>query len=157
MDGLENHYRDMCDIEFTIERDELYILQTRAGKRTAAAAVKMAVAMVGEVSSTGRPQSHESSPPLWNNCTGPDSPIESTCPPCWWPGWPSPGAATGAVVFSSDEAVEQARNGIDVILVRPETTPDDIHGMAAAIGILTSQGARRLTPPSSPVAWASRP
>ena len=52
----------------------------------------------------------------------------------------SPGAATGAVVFSSDEAVEQARNGIDVILVRPETTPDDIHGMAAAIGILTSQG-----------------
>ena len=54
----------------------------------------------------------------------------------------SPGAATGAVVFSSDEAVEQARNGIDVILVRPETTPDDIHGMAAAIGILTSQGGK---------------
>ncbi|HWL49206.1 MAG TPA: pyruvate, phosphate dikinase [Acidimicrobiia bacterium] len=143
MDGLENHYRDMCDIEFTIERDVLYILQTRAGKRTAAAAVKMAVAMVGEglidretavtrVEPDSLEQLHR--PRIADRVKGSASLVVGVAA--------SPGAATGKVVFSSDEAVEQARNGADVILVRPETTPDDIHGMAAAIGILTSQGGK---------------
>ena len=143
MDGLENHYRDMCDIEFTIERDVLYILQTRAGKRTAAAAVKMAVAMVGEglidratavtrVEPASLEQLHR--PRLADRVDQSSLLVVGVAA--------SPGAATGAVVFSSEEAVEQARNSIDVILVRPETTPDDIHGMAAAVGILTSQGGK---------------
>jgi pyruvate,orthophosphate dikinase len=143
MDGLEEHYRDMCDIEFTIERDVLYILQTRAGKRTAAAAVKMAVAMVDEglispeiavtrVEPASLEQLHrprladevKSSTPLATGVAA------------------SPGAATGMVVFTADDAVSAAREGANVILVRPETTPDDIHGMAAAVGILTNQGGK---------------
>ena len=143
MDGLESHYRDMCDIEFTIERDVLYILQTRAGKRTAAAAVKMAVAMVGEglidretavtrVEPDSLEQLHR--PRIADRVKGSASLVVGVAA--------SPGAATGKVVFSSEEAVEQARNGVAVILVRPETTPDDIHGMAAAVGILTSQGGK---------------
>jgi pyruvate, orthophosphate dikinase len=143
MDGLENHYRDMCDIEFTIERDTLYILQTRAGKRTAAAAVKMAVAMVGEglidretavtrVEPASLEQLHR--PRIADRVKGSTALALGVAA--------SPGAATGEVVFSSEDAVEQARNGVDVILVRSETTPDDIHGMAAAIGILTSHGGK---------------
>ncbi|MGH8870868.1 MAG: pyruvate, phosphate dikinase [Acidimicrobiia bacterium] len=143
MDGLETHYRDMCDIEFTIERDTLYILQTRAGKRTAAAAVKMAVAMVGEglidretavtrVEPDSLEQLHR--PRVADQVKGSSALATGVAA--------SPGAASGAVVFSSDEAVEQARSGLAVILVRPQTTPDDIHGMAAAAGILTSQGGK---------------
>ncbi len=143
MDGLESHYRDMCDIEFTIERDVLYILQTRAGKRTAAAAVKMAVAMVGEglidketavtrVEPASLEQLHR--PRIADRVKTSSSLVVGVAA--------SPGAATGAVVFSSDEAVAEARNGTAVILVRSETTPDDIHGMAAAVGILTSQGGK---------------
>jgi pyruvate, orthophosphate dikinase len=143
MDGLEHHYRDMCDIEFTIERDVLYILQTRAGKRTAAAAVKMAVAMVGEglidrstavtrVEPASLEQLHR--PRLVDRVDQSALLVVGVAA--------SPGAATGVVVFSSEEAVEQARSGIEVILVRPETTPDDIHGMAAAVGILTSHGGK---------------
>jgi pyruvate,orthophosphate dikinase len=143
MEGLEAHYRDMCDIEFTIEKDKLHILQTRAGKRTAAAAVKMAVAMVGEglidkatavtrVEPDSLEQLHR---PRVADRVQRSSAIANGVAA-------SPGAATGAVVFSSDEAVEEARRGEKVILVRPETTPDDIHGMAAAAGILTSQGGK---------------
>ncbi|MGH3668824.1 MAG: PEP-utilizing enzyme, partial [Acidimicrobiia bacterium] len=143
MEGLETHYRDMCDIEFTIERDVLYILQTRAGKRTAAAAVKMAVAMVGEglidretavtrVEPDSLEQLHR--PRIADRVKGSASLVVGVAA--------SPGAVTGQVVFSSEEAVHQARNGAEVILVRPETTPDDIHGMAAAVGILTSQGGK---------------
>jgi pyruvate, orthophosphate dikinase len=143
MDGLENHYRDMCDIEFTIERDVLFILQTRAGKRTAAAAVKMAVAMVGEglidqETAVGRvePASLEQlhRPRVADRVKRASSMASGVAA--------SPGAATGAVVFSAEEAVAEAREGNTVILVRPETTPDDIHGMAAAAGILTSQGGK---------------
>jgi pyruvate, orthophosphate dikinase len=143
MDGLENHYRDMCDIEFTIERDVLFILQTRAGKRTAAAAVKMAVAMVGEglidqETAVGRvePASLEQlhRPRVADRVKRASSMASGVAA--------SPGAATGAVVFSAEEAVVEAREGNTVILVRPETTPDDIHGMAAAAGILTSQGGK---------------
>jgi pyruvate,orthophosphate dikinase len=143
MDGLEEHYQDMCDIEFTIERDHLYILQTRAGKRTAAAAVKMAVAMVGEglidretavsrVEPASLEQLHR--PRLADRVKG--------SPPLVVGVAASPGAAKGIVVFTADDAVSEAREGRDVILVRPETTPDDIHGMAAAVGILTSQGGK---------------
>jgi pyruvate,orthophosphate dikinase len=143
MDGLETHYRDMCDIEFTIEHDVLYILQTRAGKRTAAAAVRLAVAMVDEglidekmavarVAPDGLEQLHR---PRIADHVDTSLAVASGVAA-------SPGAATGKIVFSSDSAVAQARAGETVILVRPETTPDDIHGMAAAIGILTSQGGK---------------
>jgi pyruvate,orthophosphate dikinase len=143
MDGLEAHYRDMCDIEFTIEREHLYILQTRAGKRTAPAAVKMAVAMVDEglidretavarVEPASLEQLHR--PRLADRVKG--------SPPLAVGVAASPGAAMGLVVFTADDAVAEARNGASVILVRPETTPDDIHGMAAAAGILTSQGGK---------------
>jgi pyruvate,orthophosphate dikinase len=143
MSGLESHYRDMCDIEFTIERNVLYILQTRAGKRTAAAAVKMAVAMVKEglidretaitrVEPSSIEQLHR---PRVANSVKASSAIASGVAA-------SPGAATGKVVFSSEDAVEEARHGAEVILVRPETTPDDIHGMDASVGILTSQGGK---------------
>jgi pyruvate,orthophosphate dikinase len=143
MDGLETHYRDMCDIEFTIEHDVLYILQTRAGKRTAAAAVRLAVAMVDEglidekmavarVAPDALEQLHR---PRIADHVDTSLAVASGVAA-------SPGAATGKIVFSSDSAVAQARAGETVILVRPETTPDDIHGMAAAIGILTSQGGK---------------
>ncbi len=143
MTELERHYKDMCDIEFTIEKDHLYILQTRAGKRTAAAAVRLAVAMVREglidkptalmrVSPAALEQLHR---PRVSEET--DLGLAATIGVA-----ASPGAATGRVVFSSDDAVEHAKAGESVILVRPETTPDDIHGMAAAAGILTSQGGK---------------
>jgi pyruvate,orthophosphate dikinase len=143
MDGLEAHYRDMCDIEFTIERDHLYILQTRAGKRTAAAAVRMAVAMVGEglidretavsrVEPASLEQLHR--PRLADRIRGSAPLVVGVAA--------SPGAAKGVAVFTADDAVSESRNGLEVILVRPETTPDDIHGMAAAVGILTSQGGK---------------
>jgi pyruvate,orthophosphate dikinase len=143
MDGLETHYRDMCDIEFTIEKDVLHILQTRAGKRTAAAAVRMAVAMVHEglideetavtrVAPAALEQLHR---PRIADHVDTSLAVASGVAA-------SPGAATGKVVFTSDSAVDQSREGERVILVRPETTPDDIHGMAAAIGILTSQGGK---------------
>ncbi|HLF61644.1 MAG TPA: pyruvate, phosphate dikinase [Acidimicrobiia bacterium] len=143
MSGLEAHYRDMCDIEFTIERKVLYILQTRAGKRTAAAAVKMAVAMVDEglidratavrrVAPASLEQLHR--PRIADHVKLSGAAVIGIAA--------SPGAAIGKVVFSSDAAVAQAREGEAVILVRPETTPNDIHGMAAAVGILTSQGGK---------------
>ena len=142
MDLLEKHYRDMCDIEFTIERDELYILQTRVGKRTAEAAVRLAVTMANEglidrntaikrVPPAALEQLHR---PRIDTATAPDRIIGGVAA--------SPGAVTGTVVFSADRAVDLAGNGEQVILVRPETTPNDIHGMAAAAGILTSQGGK---------------
>ena len=142
MDRLEKHYRDMCDIEFTIERNKLYILQTRVGKRTAEAAVRLAVTMANEglidqetavrrVAPASLEQLHR---PRINPDTAPAAIIGGVAA--------SPGAATGKVVFTADRAVEMAKDGEQVILVRPRTTPDDIHGMAAAAGILTSQGGK---------------
>jgi pyruvate, orthophosphate dikinase len=143
MDGLEQHYHDMCDIEFTIEKDVLYILQTRVGKRTAAAAVRLAVTMVeegmideetavGRVEPASLEQLHR--PRIADHVPHSSAIGQGVAA--------SPGAATGMVVFDSEAAVAQARDGNQVILVRPETTPDDIHGMAASIGILTSQGGK---------------
>ncbi len=143
MSGLEAHYRDMCDIEFTIERDVLYILQTRAGKRTAPAAVKMAVAMVGEGlidEATAVTRVEPASLEQLHRPRVADSVKLSSAVAAGVAA--SPGAAVGHAVFSSDEAVQMAQPEYPVILVRPETTPDDIHGMYAAAGILTSQGGK---------------
>ncbi len=142
MEGLETHYRDMCDIEFTIEKDTLYILQARIGKRTAEAAVRLAVTMADEglidratairrVNPASLEQLHR---PKIDQAKAPSPLVRGVAA--------SPGAATGKVVFTSDDAVEFAKAGEPCLLVRPETTPDDIHGMAAATGILTSQGGK---------------
>jgi len=142
MRTLETHYRDMCDIEFTIERGSLHILQTRVGKRTGEAAVRLAVAMVDEglideATAVGRvePAALEQ---LHRPRISPDERTRALVTGVA----ASPGAAVGRVAFSSNEAVAMAEKGEPVILVRPETTPEDIHGMAAAFGILTSHGGK---------------
>ena len=137
---LEKHYRDMQDIEFTVQRGKLYMLQTRNGKRTAKAALKIAVDMVRE-GLIDRKQAVERIVPasldqLLHPTLDPKAPRKVVAK-----GLPaSPGAASGKVVFSADEAEKQARGGEKVILVRRETSPEDIHGMHAAQGILTSTG-----------------
>jgi pyruvate,orthophosphate dikinase len=142
MAGLEKHYQDMCDIEFTIEKDTLYILQARVGKRTAAAAVRLAVAMANEglidtSTAVGRVE-----PSSLEQLHRPRIDLDSAAEPIARGVAASPGAAVGKAVFSSERAVELAKAGESVILVRPETTPEDISGMAAAAGILTSQGGK---------------
>ena len=141
MDALEQHYTDMIDIEFTIEKDILYILQARIGKRTAEAAIRVAVAMAND-GLIDRPTAvTRVAPASLEQLNRPR--IGDTDVPIAVSGVAaSPGAASGQVVFDSDRAVELAKAGEDVVLVRPETTPDDIHGMSAAVGILTSQGGK---------------
>ncbi|MEK7365897.1 MAG: pyruvate, phosphate dikinase [Candidatus Deferrimicrobiota bacterium] len=137
---LEKHYKDVQDFEFTIEGNTLYMLQTRNGKRTAAAAVKIAVDMVKEKLLTKEeallrlePQQIDQ---LLHPVIDPKAKLDVVAK-----GLPaSPGAATGAAVFHADKAVEWATEGKDVILVRKETSPDDIHGMDVARGILTAKG-----------------
>jgi pyruvate,orthophosphate dikinase len=137
---LEHHFKDMQDIEFTVERGKLFILQTRSGKRTATAAIRIAVDMVKE-GLLSRPESilrvlpsnleqlvHRQIDPNYET-----KPIAAGLPA-------SPGAATGKVIFDTDEAHRLGANGESVILVREETTPEDIHGMIAAKGVLTSRG-----------------
>ena len=142
MAKLEQHYRDMCDIEFTIEENRLWILQTRVGKRTATAAVRMAVEMVDEGLIDRDDALRRVDAASLEQMLHPSlkSPIGAT--PIASGLNASPGAACGRVVFSSDQAVEVAADGTPVVLVRWETTPDDIHGMAVAEGILTSHGGR---------------
>jgi pyruvate,orthophosphate dikinase len=142
---LEHHYKDMCDTEFTIEQGKLWMLQTRIGKRTGAAALKMAVDMTSPTG-TGKsawkiskneaimrvaadhldqvlhPQFASKSKALTKGLAA------------------SPGAAVGQVYFTADDAERAAKNGADVILVRSETSPEDVHGMMVAKGILTSRG-----------------
>ncbi|MCG0274745.1 MAG: pyruvate, phosphate dikinase [Thermosediminibacteraceae bacterium] len=137
---LEKHYKDMQDIEFTVEKGKLYILQTRSGKRTAAAAVKIAVDMVKEGLITKEEAILRVSPEhvvsLLHRRIDPEAEIEVIAK-----GLPaSPGAAWGHVVFSPDEAETLGQQGENVILVRTETTPDDIHGIVMAQGVLTSRG-----------------
>ncbi|NMA94881.1 MAG: pyruvate, phosphate dikinase [Clostridiales bacterium] len=142
MDKLEKHYRDMQDVEFTIERGKLYMLQTRSGKRTAEAALKIAVDMVKEgiiskeeallrvepnqldavLHPTFKPEALEAATPIAKGLPA------------------SPGAATGKVYFTAEAAVEANKNGEDVVLVRVETSPEDIEGMHVAEGILTGRG-----------------
>jgi len=137
---LEKHYKDLQDFEFTVENGRLYMLQTRPGKRTAAAAVKIAVDMVKEKLISKEEAVMRLEPKnidqLLHPVIDPKAKVEVIAK-----GLPaSPGAATGAVVFHADRAVELAAAGKAVILVRKETSPDDIHGMDAARGILTARG-----------------
>jgi pyruvate,orthophosphate dikinase len=138
---LEGHYRDMCDTEFTIEQGKLWMLQTRVGKRTGAAALKMAVDMTrlsdlgisraealtrvteDHLDSVLHPQFDGSGFTVWAKGLG-----------------ASPGAAVGRIYFTADDAAEAAARGEKVVLVRSETSPEDVHGMLAAEGILTARG-----------------
>src|SRR4051794_8704206 len=137
---LEDHYRDMQDIEFTVERSKLWMLQTRTGKRTAAAALKIAVSLVEE-GRIGRDEAIRRIEP-----DSLDQLLHPMLDPSAKPivlarGLPaSPGAASGKIVFSADEAEAAANRGERIILVRAETSPEDIHGMHAAKGILTVRG-----------------
>ena len=137
---LERHYRDMQDIEFTVQRNKLWMLQTRSGKRTAAAALRIAVDManeglitraeaIGRVSASALDQ-------LLHPTLDPHAPRQLLAK-----GLPaSPGAASGAIVFNANEAEQRAARDEAVILVRAETSPEDIHGMHAARGVLTTRG-----------------
>ncbi len=139
MARLERHYRDMQDIEFTVEDDHLYLLQTRSAKRTAAAALKAAVAMVGEGLITRDEAILRIDPGQLDQLLHPTIDPDATIEPAGQGLNASPGAASGGIVFDADRAVERAKSG-PVLLVRFETTPDDIHGMIAAQGILTVHG-----------------
>ena len=137
---LEKHYRDMQDLEFTVQEGVLYMLQTRSGKRTGRAAVRIAVDMVNEglisESEALMRVSPEHVEAFLHPMVDPEKKTEVVAT-----GLPaSPGGATGRVVFSADEAVEEAAKGHSVVLVRRETTPEDIHGMKVAAGILTELG-----------------
>src|SRR5215475_9405574 len=142
MSTLETHYKDLCDIEFTIERGKLWMLQTRVGKRTAAAAFRIATQLVDQglidtdealvrVSGSQLAQLMFPRFDAGSDVTKITKAISA-----------SPGAAVGKAVFDSGTAVEWADRGEDVILVRRETNPDDLHGMIAARGILTSRGGK---------------
>ncbi|MBI5905533.1 MAG: pyruvate, phosphate dikinase [Deltaproteobacteria bacterium] len=137
---LEKHYKDVQDFEFTVENNRLFMLQTRNGKRTAAAAVRIAVDMVKEKLITKEEALMRLEPQqidqLLHPVIDPKAKVEVIAK-----GLPaSPGAATGAVVFHADKAVEWATEGKEIILVRKETSPDDIHGMDVSRGILTAKG-----------------
>jgi pyruvate,orthophosphate dikinase len=137
---LERHYRDMQDLEFTIERGKLWMLQTRSGKRTAKAALKIAVDMANEGLISREEAVARIDPASLDQLLHPtiDPKAERDVLGVGLPA--SPGAATGEIVFSSDEAEEARAQGRKVILVRIETSPEDIHGMHAAEGILTTRG-----------------
>ncbi|WP_457679594.1 pyruvate, phosphate dikinase [Thermovibrio sp.] len=145
-DILEKHYRDMQDIEFTIENGRLWMLQTRTGKRTAKAAVKIAVDLVKEGLIDKEEALLRIDPSLINQLLHPMLDEEDRKKAIAEgrliaKGLPAaPGAVSGKVVFNADEAVEMAEKGEKVILVRHETSPEDIHGMHAAEGILTARG-----------------
>ncbi len=139
LDTLERHYLDMCDIEFTIESDHLWMLQTRVGKRSAAAALGIAVDMVDEgliaedqAVTRVRPKQLEQ---LLHPRFSADAPEPLTTGLA-----ASPGAATGKICLSSTEARDRGIAGEDVILVRPETSPEDLEGMVASVGLLTARG-----------------
>ncbi|WP_066321788.1 pyruvate, phosphate dikinase [Bacillus sp. FJAT-29814] len=137
---LEQHYKEMQDIEFTVERGKLFILQTRNGKRTAQAAIRIAVEMVKEGIIDKKTALMRVDPDQLNQLLHRriDEKAEKRVIAKGLPA--SPGAATGQVVFEADEAELLGNEGKKVILVSPETTPDDIHGMVAAQAILTSRG-----------------
>ena len=137
---LEKHYKDMQDIEFTIEKGKLYMLQTRNGKRTARAAIKTAVDMVSEGLIDERTAVLRVAPSQLDQLLHPslDPKAEKKVIAKGLPA--SPGAASGEVIFNADEAEAAAKLGLKVILVRVETSPEDIHGMHAAQGILTARG-----------------
>jgi pyruvate, orthophosphate dikinase len=140
LDRLEAHYRDLQDIEFTVEEGALYLLQTRTGKRTAAAALRVAAEMVDE-GLISREEAVARIDPgqldqLLHPMIDPDATIEVAARGLN----ASPGAASGAIVLDADTAEERGKAGEDVVLVRWETTPDDIHGLIHAAGVLTAHG-----------------
>jgi pyruvate, orthophosphate dikinase len=140
MQRLEEHYREMQDIEFTVEEGQLYLLQTRSGKSTAQAAIRIAVDMVGE-GLVSREEAVARVDPaqldqLLHPMIDPKAKYEVAAKGLN----ASPGAATGKIVLDADAAEERGKAGEDVILVRWETTPDDIHGLIEARGVLTAQG-----------------
>ena len=142
MQTLENHYRDLCDIEFTIERGKLWMLQTRVGKRTAAAAFRIAVQLVQQGmidldEAVRRVSGDELARLMFPrfDASGEVTLITKAISA-------SPGAAVGKAVFDSRTAVAWAAAGEKVILVRRETNPEDLHGMIAAEGVLTSRGGK---------------
>ncbi len=139
-DRLEQHYRDMQDLEFTIERGKLWMLQTRSGKRTAKAALKMAVEMVEEGLIGKQEAVNRIDPASLDQLLHPtiDPKAERHVIGIGLPA--SPGAATGEIVFTSEDAEQLKSEGRKAILVRIETSPEDIHGMHASEGILTSRG-----------------
>ncbi len=137
---LEHHYRDMCDIEFTIEQGRLFMLQTRVGKRTAAAALRMAVEMEEEGLIDQREAVLRVAPAQLDQLLHPQFDPRASFTVLAKGLNASPGAAVGKVYFTADEAEARREAGERVILVRPETSPDDLHGMIAAEGILTSRG-----------------
>ena len=140
MSRLEEHYKDIQDIEFTVEDDKLYLLQTRSAKRTAAAALKAAVQMVDEGLITREEAVARIDPGQLDQLLHPRIDPSASYEVAARGLNASPGAASGGIVFDADTAEERRRNGDAVILVRWETTPDDIHGMIAAQGILTAHG-----------------
>jgi pyruvate,orthophosphate dikinase len=138
---LESHYRDMCDTEFTIEQGKLWMLQTRVGKRTGAAALKMAVDMA-RPSDLGISKAEAVTRITEDHL---DSVLHPQFAGSGYTAWAkglgaSPGAAVGRIYFTADEAAEAAARGEQVILVRNETSPEDVHGMLASEGILTARG-----------------
>ncbi len=142
MDRLEHHYRDLCDIEFTVEQGTLWMLQTRVGKRTAGAAFRIAIQLVDEGiidldeavrRVSGDQLAHLMFPAF--DTTSDDEPLATGMSA-------SPGAAVGQAVFDSPSAVAAAADGHSVILIRRETNPDDLAGMVAAAGVLTSRGGK---------------
>jgi pyruvate,orthophosphate dikinase len=137
---LERHYRDMQDLEFTVEQGKLWMLQTRAGKRTAKAALKIAVDLANEGLITRKEAVTRIEPLSLDQLLHPtiDPSVEREVLATGLPA--SPGAASGEIVLSADEAETLKANGTKVILVRVETSPEDIHGMHAAEGILTTRG-----------------
>jgi pyruvate,orthophosphate dikinase len=139
---LERHYKDVQDFEFTIQDNTLYMLQTRNGKRTGVAAVHIAVDMVDEGILTPKEAVGKVEPQSLDQLLHPIFDLKARAKaPIAAKGLPaSPGAATGAVVFTADEAVAWSGKGKRVVLVRMETVPDDIHGMSVAQGILTATG-----------------
>jgi len=139
-DRLERHFRDMQDIEFTVERGALFLLQTRSGKRTAAAAVRIATDMVAEGMVTASEAVLRVPPEQLDQLLHPviDPGVRATPLATGLPA--SPGAASGRAVFDPDEAERRAASGDAVILVREETTPEDFHGIVAARAVLTARG-----------------
>ncbi|WP_075217051.1 pyruvate, phosphate dikinase [Mongoliimonas terrestris] len=139
-DALERHYRDMQDLEFTIERGKLWMLQARSGKRTAEAALRIAVEMAEEGLITREQAVRRIEPSSLDQLLHPTIDPAATRD-LIGSGLPaSPGAASGEIVFTSDEAEATRQRGVPCILVRVETSPEDIHGMHAAEGILTTRG-----------------
>ena len=139
---LENHFRDMCDIEFTIEQGKLFMLQTRVGKRTAAAALHIAIEMVNEGLITKEEAITRVDPEQIDQLLHPQFNKDATYDVLARGLNASPGAAVGEAVFSAADAVAAAAEGRKTVLVRWETNPDDLAGMIAAEGILTSHGGK---------------